>query len=104
MHVLESRDWQVRQEYLAKAYEIVAQMHNALGVTVHLKETAAQYFDRPYLVLGDERYAEELKKSLKSEEIKSISHMLGSVNQFIDSDDKLNNLELCRKLKDLYEV
>lgn len=104
MQVLQSRDWHLRQEYLAKAYEIVARIHNALGVTVPLKETAAQYFERPYLVLGDGRYAEELRKSIQREEVESIPHMLGSINQFVDSDDKLTNLDLCRKLRELYEV
>ena len=102
MHVLQSADWEVRQEHLAHAYEIVARMHNALGITIPLRETAAPYFDRPYLVLGDERYADELRKLLKSEAAKRIPHMLGSVNQWIDSDDRLNNLELRRKLKELY--
>lgn len=37
-------------------------------------------------------FAEELRKALKSEEIKNIKHGLGSVNQFIDSDRQLNNL------------
>ncbi len=52
--------------------------------------------------VGDERYAEEFRKALTSEEIKNIKHGLGSVNQFIDSDSQLNNLFLCRQLKKLY--
>jgi hypothetical protein len=103
MQVLQSEDWRARQEFLAQAYEIVARMHNALGITIRLQEKAAQYFERPYLVIGDGRYTEELKKSLKSEEVRRIKHQLGSVNQFVDSDDKLNNLDLCQKLKALYE-
>ena len=104
MSVLQSKDWRTRQEFLAHAYEIVARKHNALGITIPLKETASPYFGRPYLVIGDERYGEELKKSMKSEEVRSIKYPLGSVNQFVDSDDKLNNLDLCRKLKELYQV
>jgi Domain of unknown function (DUF4037) len=104
MQVLQSREWQARQDYLAQAYEIVARMHNTLGITIAINEPAVQYFDRPYLVLGDGRQAEELRKTLQSEEVKRIPHLLGSVNQLIDSDDKLNSLELCHKLKELYEV
>jgi len=103
MQVLRSQDWRARQESLAQAYELVARIHNALGLTIPLQEKAVPYFDRPYLVIGDERYAEELKKSLKSEEVRRIEYQIGSVNQFVDLDDKLNSLNLCRKLKALYE-
>ncbi len=101
--VLQATDWNERQEFLAKAYETVARMHNTLKITIPLKEEAAEYFGRSYLVVGDERYAEELRKTLTDEEVKNIRHSLGSINQFIDSDDKLNNLFLCKKLRELYE-
>ena len=100
--VLQAPDWRKRQEFLAQAYEVVARLHNALGITIPLQETAAQYYGRPYLVAGDERYVEELRRLLTSEEVRNIKHQLGSVNQFVDSDDKLNNLDLCQKLKNVY--
>ena len=102
MRVLQAPDWNTRQEFLAQAYEILARMHNTLGLTIPLKEKSALYYGRPYLVLGDERFAEELRKSIVSEEVRNIKLQLGSVNQFIDSDDKLNDLALCQKLKTLY--
>lgn len=102
MQVLQAGEWGKRQELLAKAYEIVARMHNALGVTIPLKEAATQYHGRPYLVAGDDRYVQELRKSVKSEEVRNIKHDLGSVNQFVDSNDQLNDLELQEKLKILY--
>ena len=77
-------------------------MHNALKVTAPLEEKAAQYGGRPFLVVGDERYPEELRKAITSVEVKNIRHGLGSVNQFIDSNSQLDNLFLCRKLKELY--
>lgn len=102
MQVLKAIEWKERQKFLAQAYETVARMHNALKITIPLKEAAAEYGGRKYLVVGDERYAEELRKTLTNEEVKNIKHGLGSVNQFIDSDSELNNLFLCRKLKELY--
>jgi hypothetical protein len=99
---LQATEWKERQEFLAKAYETVARMHNALKITIPLKEKAAEYAGRKYLVVGDERFAEELRKALTSEEVKNIRHSLGSINQFIDSDDQLNNLFLCKKLRELY--
>jgi len=100
--VLQASEWNQRQTLLAKAYEIVAQMHNALNITIPMKEEASQYFTRPYLVFGDERYPKELMKAVRNEEIKRIKHDLGSVNQFIDSDDQLNNQFLLKQLKGLF--
>jgi Domain of unknown function (DUF4037) len=100
--VLQAGEWRARQDFLAQAYEIVARMHNALKVTIALKETTAFYHGRPYLVLADDRYVEELRKSLTSEEVKNLKQNLGSVNQFVDSSDQLNDLYICKKLKGLY--
>jgi hypothetical protein len=102
MQVMQAQKWSERQEFLARAYETVARLHNALEVTIALKEPAAPYFGRPYLVVGDQRYAEELRKALASEAVRRIEHSLGSVNQFVDSNEQLNNLSLCKKLKELY--
>jgi hypothetical protein len=102
MQVLQARDWRARQEFLARAYEIVARMHNALGITIPLQESASLYQRRPYLVAGDGHHVEELMRALTDEEIRNIKHQLGSVNQFVDSNDQLNDLSLCKTLKDLY--
>ena len=100
--ILQSKDWKERQKFLARAYEAVARMHNALKVTIPMKEETAEYGGRKYLVVGDDRYPQELRKALTDEEVKNIKNELGSVNQFIDSDSQLNDLFLCRKLKELY--
>ena len=100
--VLQAGGWKERQESLARGYEVVAGMHNALKVTAPLAEKAVQYGGRPFLVVGDERYPEELRKAITSAEVKNIRHGLGSVNQFIDSNSQLDNLFLCGKLKELY--
>ena len=102
MKVLRAPEWRTRQEFLAIAYEVVARMHNALQITIPLRETAAPYFGRPYLVIGDERYTEELRKLVTDEEVRKIDHNLGSVNQFIDSTDQINDLNIREKLKELY--
>lgn len=103
MQVLQAPDWKLRQELLAQAYEIVARMHNSLGITIPLREKVSRYYGRPYLVIGDGRYGEELRKSITGEETRNVHYQLGSVNQFVDSNDTLNDLNLCKKLKELYE-
>ena len=102
MRALQASDWQARQQFLARAYEAVARIHNALGITTRLNEKAQQYFNRPYLVTADGRYVEELKKGILSEEVRNVRHLLGSINQLVDSDDKLDDQEFCMKLRELY--
>lgn len=101
--ILQASEWNQRQALLANAYEAIAQLHNTLNITVPLKEEASQYYDRPYLVVGDDRYVKELMNAVTSKEVKNIKHNLGSVNQLIDSDDLLNNLSLRKQLRELYE-
>ena len=100
--VLQAGDWNERQTLLAKAYEVVAKMHNALNITMPMKEEATPYFTRPYLVIGDDRFPGALIKEVTSEEVKGIKHGLGSVNQFIDSNDQLNSQFLLEQLKGLF--
>jgi hypothetical protein len=102
LQVLQAQEWNARQESLARAYEILARIHNDLKITVPLKESAALYHGRPYLVVGDGRYIEELIKALTSEEVRNIKSLLGSANQLVDSSDLLNSPVLCNKLKNLY--
>jgi len=102
MQILQAQGWKARQEFLARAYEAAARMHNSLGITIPLKEVAVQYHGRPYLVAPDGDYGGELIKAMTNEDIRTMKHNLGSVNQLIDSNDQLNDLQLCKKLKELY--
>ena len=100
--VLQAREWEQRQIHLAQAYEVIASIHNALNVTIPLEEKAAQYFNRPYLVVGDDRYVDEILNAITSEELKNIKGGFGSVNQLIDSGEQLDHRLLCQKLKEFY--
>ena len=100
--VLQAGEWNQRQIHLAQAYEVIASMHNALNITIPLEEKASQYFNRPYLVVGDGRYVDEILNMIKGEEVKNIKCGFGSVNQLIDSGEQLDNRLLCQKLKELY--
>jgi hypothetical protein len=61
------------------------------------------YFDRPFQVINDESVVEKLRELIDDKEILNIKSELGSVNQLIDSNDKLNDTSLVEKLKDLYK-
>lgn len=100
--IIQAKDWKKRQLFLAKAYKLIAQMHDALGITSPLKKTFTKNDGRNYLVIADESFVQELFDNLNEKDVKNIKHSLGSINQFVDSSDQINNLYLCKKFKDLY--
>ena len=96
--VLASSLWREREEHLSEAYRLIAEKHNALGITRPLDTGVSRYHGRPYLVIHAELFVEEIRKAISDEEIKSIGPTIGSVNQFADSTDVADDLALCRKL------
>src|SRR5437660_12931723 len=53
--------WSERERHLSTAYEAVAEMHNALGVTEPLPTRVAPFFDRPYLIIHADRFRDALE-------------------------------------------
>jgi len=100
--VVLSNSWSEREQCLSNAYEEVARMHNELGITRPLSEKTESH-GRPYFVIRAGRFAAEILNVIESEEIKKIKFSIGSVNQFVDSDEKISNPTLCKTLKELYE-
>src|SRR5205807_1656637 len=54
---LSANDWRTREGHLVHAYEVVARIHNELGVTEPVPDTAASFHGRPFLVIHADRYA-----------------------------------------------
>lgn len=101
--VLLSKLWKEREKELAKAYEIVATFHNVLKITKPLPTKVTKYYGRPYLVIHADAFAEAIRKEIKDKELRNIKVNIGSVDQFTDSTDVVENLGLCKKLKIAYE-
>ncbi len=101
-HVLLAPTWSERQEFLVRAYEIVAARHNALQITETLTPKATPFFDRPFLVIDGGRFASAIREKIKDPVVKQIAEkwLVGSVDQFSDSTDLLNE---ARSLHSLYE-
>jgi hypothetical protein len=100
--VLAADSWHEREKHLSAAYGITAKMHNDLGITASLGTEVASYHERPYMVIHADRFVDAIRHAITDEEVKRISVLIGSVNQFIDSTDLLENLWLTDKLKALY--
>jgi hypothetical protein len=81
--VLNAKKWQKREKFLAKAYKIIAQKHNFLQVTKKLPVEVSKYYNRKYLVLHADRFAEELRKSIKNKKLKE-TKLIGSIDQVVN--------------------
>ena len=101
--VLLSLTWQERESHLARAYRVIARMHNGLKITPPIVEDVNKYYGRPYLVFEPPDLLNDMLSSLTDEEVKAIKHGLGSVNQFVDSTDQLSNNGLVAVLKAVYK-
>jgi hypothetical protein len=100
--VLSALTWRERERHLSEAYRIAAHMHNALGITPPLEADVSSYYDRPYMVIHAGSFAGAIHSAITSDEVKRIGLPIGSANQFIDSTDFTEDLDLMRKLRTLY--
>lgn len=102
-NVLLSKNWKQREKILAKVYSIVVQSHNSLKITKHLPTKVSKYYGRPYLVIHADKFAEAIKAKITNPAVRRIKVKIGAVDQFIDSTDVIENLELCQRLGVFYK-
>jgi hypothetical protein len=100
--VLAAERWQDRERHLSSAYEIVAAMHNDLGLTEPVTTRVSRFHDRPFLVIQADRIAELLWEAIQDEEVLALPYGLGMVDQYVDSTDVLSQTQRCRRLGPLY--
>ena len=100
---LDGRDLAAIEEKLLSLYQMLGAMHNALGVTGPLDIAPRRYFSRPYLVIGAERFTNALLNAIECEELRSISVRIGAIDQYTDSTDFIENVEMYRKSLGLYQ-
>jgi len=100
--VLSSTTWQDRESHLCAAYEIVATMHNDLGLTEPVSTQVTRFHDRPFLVIQGEDIANALWDAIQDPEVLALPRGVGKVDQFVDNTDVLSHTERCRKLGALY--
>jgi hypothetical protein len=100
--VLLARTWKARERKLAQAYSILAREHNALKITNPLPTGVTRYYGRPYLVIHGDTFASTIKKAIKDPNVKSITTEVGSIDQFTDSTDLIQE-SLARRLRVVYK-
>ncbi|MDX1418153.1 MAG: DUF4037 domain-containing protein [Candidatus Promineifilaceae bacterium] len=96
--------WQERERHLCQAYEITAQMHNALGITKKIPAKVSSFHDRPFKVIHSWRFEEAIREEIRDPLLKEISskRCIGSIDQFSDNVDLRSSSTLRIELRALY--
>ena len=101
--VLKASSWKRREKWLSRAYTIVVKQQNALKITKPLSIDATNYFGRPYLVIHADELACAIRQAIRNPEVRKIRTWVGSIDQFTDSTDVIQDLRLGRKLQGVYQ-
>jgi len=101
--VFEATSWEDRQKHLVRAYEIVAGMHNDLGITESMKTKVSNFHNRPFLVIWADDFADAIYETIQDEEVLSLPKFLGGVDQFVNSTDVLSKPKRYPKLRNMFE-
>jgi hypothetical protein len=99
---LESAGYPALEAALGALYQLAAEQHNALSLTPALDPSPRQFFDRPYLVIRAERFANALLAAIESPELRGLTVRIGGIDQFSDSTDFIENVSMYGKTKGLY--
>jgi Domain of unknown function (DUF4037) len=87
---LSAAGWRSREQHLSEAVQAAAVLHNQLGLTAPLPTSVRPFYDRPYLVLGSDRFAAALRETIADPCVRDLP-LAGAVDQFIDSTDALGD-------------
>ncbi|MFG1707396.1 DUF4037 domain-containing protein [Nonomuraea sp. M3C6] len=85
---LAARSWRDRQEGLSAAYARLAALQNRVALAERLDERVRGFYDRPFQVIGGDRFAEALMSSVSDPVIRGLP-VVGCVDQLSDSVDLL---------------
>ena len=69
--------------------------HNDLGFTPPLDTRVRRFYERPYQVIGAERFTAALREAIADPQVRQLP-LTGAVDQFMDSTDALGRLRFVR--------
>lgn len=87
---LAARSWRGRQEGLSAAYRRVAGLQNRIGLADRLGEEVRDFHDRPFEVIGGERFTAALLGRVSDPAVRGLP-VAGCVDQLSDSTDLLTS-------------
>lgn len=101
--VLRSDTWKTREVAMNAAYEQIAAMHNALGITEPLSTSVMPFHDRPFSVISGERFASAIRACITDPEVAALPHGVGGIDQFVQNTNVLSNPEMYQRFGAIYE-
>lgn len=103
-----AESWPQREEHLCAAFEKLAGMHNALGITPPVPEKATSFHGRPFNVIHGGEIASRIIESIEDAQVQRIidhigrDRLIGSIDQISDNTDVLENPQGRLGFKRLY--
>ena len=97
--------WPEREDALCTAYEIIAGMYNALGITVPMVAKVSQFFNRHFKIIWGEKFALAIVQQITDPEVIPLTKrsLVGSIDIISDNTDVLEDASLRPLLKNLYQ-
>ena len=101
--ILASNHWREREDHLSEAYALAAALHNNLHVTEPLDAGVRPFHNRPYRVIGAQRFAHAIVGQIVDPQVRELPDFLGSVDQISHSVDILTRTHHREALRSLYQ-
>jgi len=101
---LAATGWESRQRHLINAYELLARLHNSLGLTIPMPEHVTSFFGRPFQVMAIHGFSAALFDEISDPEVVQIAEHspIGNIDQFSDNTDLLCDTSRRPLLRQLY--
>ena len=103
IQIMDADTWREREKHLIQAYEYVAKMHNELEITESLETEISQFYDRPFMVIRADLFAEAIMAEIEDDEVVKLPKYLGSIDQYVDSTEILAYTNKFRKFWSMYQ-
>ena len=90
-----------RERALCSGYESLARVHNRTGLTEVMEETVRPFYNRPFLVIDANRFADALFASVDDPWLRA-QPPIGSIDQFVDSTDVLGHTDVATRYRAVF--
>jgi hypothetical protein len=87
---LAATSWRERERHLSPAYELVAELHNDLGLTEPQEARIRYFHGRPFQVLDARRFTHALLDTITDPQIRELLPV-GAFDQYVDSTDMIGS-------------
>jgi hypothetical protein len=98
---LDAPDYPRREEALVGAYEALARLHNASGLTETLDPAVTSFHGRPFRVPSSDRFVQACLRRVPNDWLRGMP-LIGSIDQVVDSTDVLEQTAVARALRALH--